>query len=265
MTSARRIRKIERVRMPPQTIQAKQESMGGIVVRYWVQVLAVVIGVSITAPGFSAPLERNSFVIHEMGWAPVVVLDMTMPYPVVGESGECRVIIRLDDSSETEVNILSCDERFQGNTLRATQAWVIRSLDASSIGGSRRAFRARFVYDDRRVELHLNEQWLASPVDQRPAGVRTSSLMIDRTAVPRYPKKLQEAAKRTSVYFSLRWVGPVGRKKSRRRNAASCSQLKRGGPPSVGGGSHLIRTVSVSQRKPRCVCALRHNNRWSSA
>jgi len=143
-----------------------------------------------SAPASAVEVPRDTFVIHEMGWAPVIVLDMTMPFPVLGEKGECRLVMRLNEKSQTTVDIIRCDERFEPNAMRAAEAWVME-VGPLEYYGQEAAFRATFVFDDKDVALHLNEAWLKSPVELKPTAVRTSSLVLDRTAVPKYPRGLR--------------------------------------------------------------------------
>jgi hypothetical protein len=125
-----------------------------------------------------------------MGWAPVIILDMTMPFPVLGQSGECKVVMRLNAQAKTVVDTIRCDEPFKPNTLRAAEAWVME-LGRLEYYGQEGAFRGTFVFDDKNVHLQLNEAWLQSPVEMKPSAVRTASLILDRTAVPKYPRRLR--------------------------------------------------------------------------
>jgi TonB family protein len=100
------------------------------------------------------------------------------------------LVIRINEAVETIVDVVDCKEELKANTLRAANAWVLE-VGRLEYYGQEAAFRARFVFNDREVYLQLNEAWLESAVEARPMGVRTSSLLLDRTAVPKYPKALR--------------------------------------------------------------------------
>lgn len=203
-------------------------------------------------------LARGTFVIHEMGWAPVIVLDMTMPFPIVGQNGECRVVMRIDENSQTNTEFLECDERFKANTLRAASSWKME-IGRLEYYGQEAAFRATFVFDDKDVHLRMNEAWLESPVEAKPASVLTSSLILDRTSVPRYPRKLRDSGEAAVCLVTVQvarsgkaeQVTPTGCPDAFANEAAKAAKRWRWRPPRSNGEKVTAETVIRMRFKPQ--------------
>jgi TonB family protein len=220
--------------------------------------IVAVLGCLLASPAQAVEVPRGSFVIHEMGWAPVIVLDMTMPFPILGERGECRVVIRLDEKKATSLDFLECAEKFRANTQRGTSAWVME-LGRLEYYGQEGAFRVTFVFDDKEVYLRMNEAWLKSPVDERPAAVQTSSLVLDRTSVPKYPRKLREGGDAAVCLVTVQVgrsgrpesVAPTGCPEEFAREAAKAAKRWRWRPPRSNGEKVTAETVIRMRFKSR--------------